>query len=67
MFITHQDILCKKEHKSLKMCVGNEGDFVENNPSFIKGVPLIHLNLIIVIITVSEKTAEGLTVVRPLV
>jgi hypothetical protein len=29
MFITVQVILYKKEHKSLKICVDNEGDFVE--------------------------------------
>ena len=38
-----------------------------NNLNFIKNVPMIYVNFIILVIIVSEKKIEGITFVLPLI
>lgn len=38
-----------------------------NNLNFIKDVPMIYVNFFILVVIVSEKKIEGITVVPPLV
>jgi hypothetical protein len=35
-------------------CVNNEGDFAENNLNFVKDVPIVHLNFILIVIMIPE-------------
>jgi len=48
-------------------CVKNEGEVAENYLNFLKDVPMIYGNFIILVITVSEKKIGGVTFVPPLV
>jgi hypothetical protein len=34
---------------------GDEGEFVKNNLSFVKNIPMTCVNCIIIVVTVSEK------------
>jgi hypothetical protein len=36
-------------------CGDNEGEFVKNNLSFVKNVPMTYVNCIIIVVVVSEK------------
>jgi hypothetical protein len=49
-------------------CVENEKDLVESNLDFIREVPMIHVNFIVIVVTVCErKKIGGITFVPPLV
>jgi hypothetical protein len=38
-----------------KNCGANEGEFVKNNLSFLKNVPMTYVNYVIIVVVVSEK------------
>jgi hypothetical protein len=49
-----------------KKCVYNEGDLVKSNLNFVKNVPMIYANFIIIVISFCEKTG-GFTFILSLV